>query len=195
MFLFSGYNHFMKLIIGLGNPGAQYLKTRHNAGFLVVEGFAAKHGLVFSNTKFDGVFAKGDGFVVAKPNTFMNLSGSFVQALMHFYKVTPENIIVVVDDTSFDVGQISLKPSGSSAGHNGLKDIISKLGTSNFARLKIGIGQPTIDLAAYVLANFKSDDLPALKAATDRAISVLEIYLRDGLEKAMVKANTKVTSQ
>ena len=183
------------LIAGLGNPGAQYEKTRHNAGFRVVDALAGKFGADFQSWQNTGVYAKvvigGQEVLLAKPMTYMNLSGQLVSGLARFYKIPPEKILICFDDMSLKVGDIRLRPSGSAGGQKGMKHIIEQLGTDKIARLRVGIGpKPTyFDAADFVLGKFTKDEEPLLQTAISRATEALEVYLQDGLDKAMNRFN------
>lgn len=146
----------MKIIVGLGNPGKQYESTRHNLGFLVIDELTKRLGVELDKEKFNGVYTMvgtgDDRFIIAKPMTFMNLSGDFVRDIMSFYKIELEDLIVFTDDKDMELGKLKLRSSGSSGGQNGIKDIINKLGTENFTRAKLGIGShPQIQTKDYVL--------------------------------------------
>jgi PTH1 family peptidyl-tRNA hydrolase len=147
------------LIAGLGNPGTEYGFTRHNAGFMFLESIV---GLEFRNG-FGSLYAKKDDVIFVKPQSFMNLSGSPMAEIMTFYKIPKENIIVIYDDVSIEFGKIRFRQSGSSGGHNGIKDIIRVLGTDNFRRIKIGIGPAIGDLTNFVLSKFRAEEILKLK--------------------------------
>lgn len=183
------------LIAGLGNPGAQYEKTRHNAGFRVVDALAQQTGADFQSWQNTGVYAKvvigGQDVLLAKPMTYMNLSGQLVSGLARFYKIPPEKILICFDDMSLKVGDIRLRPSGSAGGQKGMKHIIEQLGTDKIARLRVGIGPKPdyFDAADFVLGKFSKDEESVLQTAIARATQAIELYLQDGLEKAMNKFN------
>lgn len=153
-----------KLIVGLGNPGEEYKNTRHNVGFKVLDSFSKKMNVSFDKDQFNGLFAvlmlNGEKIVIAKPQTFMNLSGQFVSKFMQYYNVNIEDLIVIYDDVDTNLGEIKLRTSGSSGGQNGVKNIIELLGTENFKRIKIGIGPKNtkMNLANFVLAKFSKDE-------------------------------------
>lgn len=184
----------MKLIVGLGNPGKEYEKTRHNAGFMVLERLANRHGLIGPKTKFhagvlEGIIAD-QKVMLMQPVTFMNRSGLAVGEAASFYKLEPEDILVVVDDLALDCGQTRLRGSGSAGGHNGLTSVEKSLGTRDYPRLRIGIDPrgrvPQVD---YVLGRFTEDQLDRLEPALYRACDCVESWLRDGLELAMTRYN------
>lgn len=178
----------MKLIIGLGNYEDKYLFTRHNAGFMAVDFFVNENNQSFKlDKKLKSYVAKfkisGEDVVVIKPTTYMNLSGEALIATMNFYKIDRKDILVVYDDIALDLGRVRFRNSGSDGGHNGIKSIIKHLGSSEFDRLKIGIGpQPNIPSEAYVLQNFTNDELANLKEVLKTPM--IENYLKDGIEKA-----------
>lgn len=183
------------LLVGLGNPGAQYERTRHNAGFMVTDALASKWGAEWKAWQNLGVYAKvnweGHEVFLLKPSTYMNESGRAVSSLARFFKILPQNLLVCFDDVSLDVGQIRLRKSGSAGGQNGMKSVIAQMGTQDIPRLRVGIGPKPekFDLANFVLSNFPKSDIPALETALDHACSAAELMLSDGLEKAMNKYN------
>ncbi|MBL8146408.1 MAG: aminoacyl-tRNA hydrolase [Anaerolineae bacterium] len=190
----------MYLIAGLGNPGARYENTRHNIGFRAVERFAAKHGLTFGKIEHKAQTASGTAIgqrvLLAKPQTFMNVSGESVQPLASFYKVPPERLIVVADDLDLPLGTVRLRKSGSSGGQNGLKSILQRLGTQEIARVRLGIGRPPgrMDPTDYVLGAWKGDEAIIAVEMQDRAVAAIETWLRDGIELAMSRFNGVVES-
>ncbi|MDD3722660.1 MAG: aminoacyl-tRNA hydrolase [Lutibacter sp.] len=177
----------MKLIIGLGNFEDKYLFTRHNAGFIMADFFARTHNQTFKQEKkLKSLIAKfklnDEDIILVKPLTYMNLSGEAVAAVMNFYKIPLKDVLVIYDDISLDLGVVRFRSSGSDGGHNGIKSIIGYLGTTQFDRLKIGIGpQPNIPSEAYVLQNFTQDELNVLKKVLKKPM--IEDYLKDGMEK------------
>lgn len=180
------------LIVGLGNPGSKYENTRHNVGWLLLDKFAAYSGLKFSpDKKHKAELARGNfrgkTITLAKPLTYMNLSGESVVSVSHYYKYLPEEIIIVYDDKDFDLGTFKIKTNGSAAGHNGIKSIISCMNTENFIRFRIGIGpKPKLmEMSNFVLANFSKDDFNILNPLFEKGIDALEMILSDGVEKAM----------
>ncbi len=184
------------LIVGLGNPGPEYDQTRHNIGFRCVDTLAQAHGLTFDQKKkskartADGQIV-GKRVLIAKPQTYMNLSGTSVQGLAAFYQILPENTIVILDDLDLPLGTLRIRAKGGSGGHKGLTDIIQRLGTQDFPRIRFGIGRPPgrMDPAAYVLRRFDQDELPIIIAAVERTIKAIEIWLTDGIEIAMNRYN------
>ena len=187
----------MKLIVGLGNPGAEYERTRHNVGFRVVDKLAAKHGWKWNERRSRAVLASGtigtEKVVLAKPLTFMNLSGQTVGELVRWYKVPPEDLLIVHDELDLPVGKIRLRARGSAAGHNGLKDIIAHLHTDQFPRLRIGIGHPRnsrIQGKDHVLSAPSGDESHLLETGEDRAVDAVEMAITQGLDKTMNMVNT-----
>jgi PTH1 family peptidyl-tRNA hydrolase len=182
----------MKLIIGLGNPGIQFANTRHNVGFRVVDKLAAKLGWKWSEHKGRAILASGtigsEKLVLVKPLTFMNLSGQAVGELARWYKVPPEDIIVVYDDLDLPVGKIRLRAKGSAAGHNGLEDIIDHLHTNEFPRLRVGIGRPAHPRKGgkdYVLGIPSGDERVLLEMGEDRAVEAVLMVFDKGIEATM----------
>ena len=180
----------MKLIVGLGNIGEKYCFTRHNVGFMVVDKWALKNDITFREekrlkcmlTKFR---RNGEDYMLIKPTTFMNLSGDAVIAVMNYYKINVEDVIIIYDDLSLPIGKMRFRANGSDGGHNGIKSIIKNLGTSNIARLKVGIGpQPPIPAENFVLQNFSKEQLEILKEVLNRAIDGVICYFDTGIQKA-----------
>lgn len=160
----------VKLLVGLGNPGQKYTKTRHNAGFLFLDELAKENGVAFSRqVRFFGDLAEinigGDKLYLLKPVTFMNHSGRSVSSVMKYYKIKPEDILVVHDELDFEVGVLKLKSGGGHGGHNGLRDIIASVGVRDFKRLRVGIGRPKsgMQVVDYVLSDFSKNDLRHIK--------------------------------
>lgn len=183
------------LIVGLGNPGPRYEKTRHNIGFRAVERLAQKHGLTFSKIEQRAQVASGTilgrRVILAKPQTFMNLSGDSVAPLARFYKIEPDHILVVHDDLDLPLGTLRLRETGSSGGQNGLKHIIQRLGTQDIPRVRLGIGRPPgrMDPVDYVLTPFKGDDEILAAEVQDRAAAAIETWLSEGIKMAMSRHN------
>ncbi len=183
------------LIVGLGNPGREYAANRHNVGFHAVDHLAARHNLSFSRMQ-DGAMTvsgriAGQSVILAKPQQYMNRSGTAVGALSKFYKIPPENVLVIFDDLDLPTGTVRLRPSGGSGGQNGMKHIIQRLGTQDFPRVRIGIGRPPgrMQPADYVLQDFGADEKILIAEALDRAADAVETWLRDGVELAMSRHN------
>lgn len=192
----TGNSTYDYLLVGLGNPGAKYEITRHNAGFLFVTLLEDKLGFTAKKLKFHSLI--GDTKIgnckvlVMKPQTMMNNSGVAVSECASFYKIPPENIIVVYDDISLEPGKLRIRRKGSAGGHNGIKSLIAHLGTENFPRIKIGVGakpHPDYDLADWVLSNFPKKDIPLVKEALGKACDALEYIVKGDFEGAMSKYN------
>jgi len=183
------------IIVGLGNPDAKYEKTRHNAGFEVIDKLANTYGIDFNKKKFKAIIGEGmigsEKVILVKPTTYMNLSGESVEGAIGFYKLTSENIIVIYDDISLDVGKIRIRERGSAGGHNGIKSIVSCIKTENFKRIRIGIGKKPEewDLADYVLSQFNKDEEEIIITATTTACEAIETIVRDGIGNAMNRFN------
>lgn len=185
------------LIVGLGNPGSEYEATRHNAGFIVVDMLAENLGCGLTKLKFKSLYGTADiggkKCLILKPQTFMNNSGEAVRDAAAFYKIPAENIIVVSDDISLDVGRLRIRRKGSDGGHNGLKSIIYLLNNDNFARIKVGVGKkphPDYDLAAWVLSRFKNDEVDNLKKAAENACDAIKLMVEGKTDMAMNKFNS-----
>jgi PTH1 family peptidyl-tRNA hydrolase len=182
----------MKLIVGLGNPGREYARTRHNVGFEVLESLAARHAASWSR-KADAEIARwAQDAVLVKPQTFMNLSGSAVQHWQHWYKVDFEDVLVVVDDVNLEAGRLRIRRSGGAGGHNGLKSIIAALGSEQFPRLRIGVGGgERKSLSSHVLGRFTADEEAIIEAAIVRAVEAIEAFVEVGIAAAMDRYNRK----
>ena len=186
----------MKLVIGLGNPGPEYERTRHNVGFRVVDKLAAKLGWKWTERRSRAILASGtigsEKVVLAKPITYMNLSGGAVGELVRWYKIQPEDVLVIFDDLDLPVGKIRLRARGSAAGHNGLDDIIRHLHTNAFPRLRVGIGHPTnsrMNGRDYVLGLPTSDERILLEAGEDRAVEAIQLAITQGIGTTMNLVN------
>ncbi len=183
-----------KLIVGLGNPGRKYAGSRHNVGFQCLDRLARAWGLSFSRRKHKALLAQGQiaglEVILAKPQTFMNLSGQSVQRMARFYQVPPDSILVIYDDLDLPLGAIRLRPEGGSGGHKGMRSIIEHFGSSSFPRLRVGIGRPTHgDPVDYVLDEFTLDERIAIEEVYDRAVSAVELWLTEGMAAAMNEYN------
>lgn len=183
----------MKLIVGLGNPGKEYEETRHNIGYKAIDALCHHFGVELNKSKFSGRYYKGKDFVLAKPETYMNLSGDFVQPLANYFEIKPEDILVIYDDMDHKVGQIAMKPKGSHGGQNGIKDIIHKMGTDSIPRMKIGIGRPDTPqkMASYVLNKFSQTQINELNQIKNKIIEGALIFIEKDINFAMNKINTK----
>jgi PTH1 family peptidyl-tRNA hydrolase len=182
----------LKLIVGLGNPGPEYNRTRHNVGFKVVDEIARRHGASFDTSPVDAEMAKvwnlGEGgTLLAKPVTFMNLSGRAVGDLLRYFKLELPDLLVITDDVNLAVGRLRARMRGSEGGHNGLRNIIEQLGTNEFARLRIGVGRGDTrrDLADHVLARFEPEEQGEIERAIARAGDAGEMFSTDGILKVM----------
>jgi peptidyl-tRNA hydrolase, PTH1 family len=191
----------MQLIVGLGNPGREYRETRHNVGFLVVDEIARRHNLTFGMAPSqipDAMIAKKFGeraLLVAKPLTFMNNSGEAVAALARYYDVPIGDLLIVVDEVALPFGRLRARARGSAGGHNGLKSVIGRLGTTEFARLRLGVGRGDArrDLADHVLSKFEADEQSALGEFIARAADAAEMFAAEGIEKVMNTYNPGAT--
>jgi PTH1 family peptidyl-tRNA hydrolase len=191
----------MRLIVGLGNPGREYRETRHNVGFMVVDEIAKRHGLTLAMAPSqvpDAFAAKKFGaapFLIAKPLTFMNRSGDAVAALAHYYDIAAADLLVVVDEVALPFGRLRARARGSAGGHNGLKSVIERLGTTEFPRLRLGVGRGDArrDLADHVLSTFEADEQSALGELITRAADAAEMFAADGIEKVMNTYNPGAT--
>ena len=186
----------MFLIVGLGNPTKQYEKTRHNIGFDVMDALADKYNISISENKHKALCGKGviEGMkvVLAKPQTYMNLSGESVAELVNYYKIDEEHeLLVIYDDISLDVGKLRIRAKGSAGGHNGIKNIIAQLGTQEFTRIKIGVGEKPakMDLADYVLGRFSKEEQPIIRESADRAREAVCEMITHDVASAMNKFN------
>ena len=179
------------LVVGLGNPGKEYEKTRHNMGFMSLDRIAAKYGASVTRLRFRALTGEaevgGMRVLLMKPETYMNLSGEAVAEAASFYRIAPENILVLCDDISFPVGRLRLRQSGSAGGHNGLKSIIQMLGSDAFVRIRLGVGQkpsPDYDLADWVLSRLPLSEMPHAERVFDSVAEALPLLLRKEYEKA-----------
>ena len=185
----------MKIIVGLGNPGKKYENTRHNLGYKVVDLLSEKLKINFNKEKMEGQYGNGkigdEKIILVKPLTYMNLSGNCVTQFLKYFKVGPEDLIVIYDDIDIKVGRIRIKPNGNPGTHNGMKDITNKIGTKEFARVRVGSGKPIeeMDLADYVLSNFKKEEMDDINKSIEDASEAVIKLLNDGIEEAMNKYN------
>ena len=184
------------IVVGLGNPGDKYENTRHNAGFLVVDELARRGNFAVRRVKHKALTETtvigGQGILVMKPTTYMNLSGEAVGDAARFYKIPADRVLVISDDTDLPVGKLRIRKSGSAGGHNGLKSIIQHLGGDNFPRLKVGVGgkpHPDYDMADWVLGKLQGEDKKVFDEAVKRAADAIECLLKEGADKAMNKFN------
>ena len=195
-FFFYNMSERTFLIVGLGNPGPEYAHTRHNIGFDVVNAFVQKHGAAFRVDRLAYVADikwKGKSFVCICPTTYMNLSGKAVKYWMDKEKITLANLLVIVDDLALPLSKIRVKPSGSDAGHNGLKSLQEVLGTKEYPKLRFGIGNdyPKGHQSDFVLGKWKKEEEPLVKQKIEKAVEVIEIFATQGLTTAMNQVNNK----
>lgn len=186
----------MKLIVGLGNPGPEYAYTRHNVGFLTVDTFKEKINSSDFKPGYKGLISKGKhnnvDYIILKPLTFMNLSGDSVIELANYYKINKEDIIVIYDDMDYSVGEYSIREKGGHGGHNGIRNIIDRLATQEFARIRIGIGKSNKeDKSGYVLGKFSKAELETLKGLVSKVCDALTDFISIDIKKVMTKYNTK----
>lgn len=186
------------IVVGLGNPGKQYENTRHNAGFLAIDYIAEKKGVKIDRAKFEGLTAVtelcGKGVLLLKPQTYMNNSGQSVEAAASFYKVAPQNVIVLSDDVNLDVARLRVRKSGSAGGQKGLADIINYLGTEEIPRLRIGVGKkphPEYDMKDWVLSRFTTKDMEALAEVYPKVLVGIEKMILGDFDGAMQLCNSK----
>ncbi len=186
------------IIVGLGNPGMQYCKTRHNAGFILIDALAEKYSVKIDRIKYKALTAEatvcGKKVLLMKPQTFMNLSGDAVGEAARFYKIAPSNIIVLSDDISLDVGKLRVRRKGSAGGHNGLKSINERIGSDEYPRIKIGVGQkphPDYDLADWVLSSFTEEEMKRLSELNDTVAKGIEKMILGDIDGAMQICNKK----
>lgn len=188
----------MYLIAGLGNPDKKYEATRHNIGFETIDLLAHKTGIKLNKIKHkavlgDGIIA-GEKVIVAKPQTYMNLSGESIRDIVNFYKIPVENVIVICDDINLETGRIRIRPKGSDGGHNGLKSIIYQLANDGFIRIRMGVGAPKhedYNLADYVLGKFSKEEIELLTPVAEKVTQAVELIIKEDVSRAMNKFNGK----
>jgi PTH1 family peptidyl-tRNA hydrolase len=192
----------MKLIVGLGNPGKRYAHNRHNIGFRCIDLLAKRNSLQIKRSqcqsKVGGGTIAGVEVVLARPQTFVNVSGEAVKGLMHKYRISVDDLIIICDDLDLPAGKVRIRQNGGSGGHNGLKSIIAEIGTQDFCRVKIGIGRPPGEeeagmdeeaVISYVLSDFSPDEVQLIEPAISRAVEAIECLLSEGIVTAMNKFN------
>lgn len=180
-----------RLVAGLGNPGREYDRTRHNVGFLVADALARRAGSVFvREARWDADTAKLGAVTLMKPMTFMNLSGESVGAFSRFFKLEPSQVLVVLDDVALPFGRLRLRKSGSAGGHNGLESVLAHLGTASVPRLRVGIGGPRGSLTGHVLGKFSADEQEMLDRAVESAADAVELAISGGIDAAMNRFNS-----
>ncbi len=189
--------YLMKLIVGLGNPGSAYSKTRHNIGFEVIEELAQRSGMPVNQNKFNGVFSLvhqgGEKMILLKPLTYMNLSGKSIRPIMEYYDIDIENLLVIYDDLDLPVGKIRLRQKGSAGGHNGIKSTIAHLGTQNFNRIRIGIDRPPLGMKVpdYVLGKFGKDEWQEMQPVIQTCADACEKWINTPFIEVMNQFNAK----
>lgn len=194
----DGKEIFMKVIVGLGNPDKKYHGTRHNIGFQAMDYLADKYRIAIDTKKHKGLigkgFIEGQKVLLVKPMTYMNLSGECLRQIMDFYKLEPEDFIVIYDDINLDVGQLRIRKKGSAGGHNGIKSIIAHLGSQEFPRIRIGVGEKPkeYDLADYVLGRFSKQELEIYDQLMPNIAGATELMIWDDIDQAMNLYNRKV---
>jgi len=187
----------MHLVVGLGNPGSQYVGTRHNVGFMMLDYIAARHNITFSDSKWNALLAKAViwdvSLLLLKPETFMNLSGAAVSQTAHYFKIIPENIIVLHDDLDIELGRLKIVSNGGDGGHKGIRSIIEQLGSKDFARIKIGVGRPSPPVLPekYVLGKFDIREREIIEQRMSDVYEGVRIILQKGIGQAMTKFNQK----
>jgi PTH1 family peptidyl-tRNA hydrolase len=193
----------MKLIVGLGNPGRRYAGTRHNVGFDVLDTIAERNRVAWESAPAEALMARwrmpregqheGAVVVLAKPLTFMNLSGGAIVDLLQFYKIDRSELLVIVDDINIELARLRARPGGSAGGHNGLKSVIAQLGSEEFARLRVGVGRGDArrELSDHVLATFDADERPIVAEAVGRAADAAELFVTEGIQSVMNRFNRR----
>lgn len=183
----------MHLFVGLGNPGRRYRDTPHNAGFAACDGYAARHRLGDEVRKFHGGFRRGrvgeEDVGVLKPETYVNLSGEAVAEALRYLPVEPQDLVLVFDDMDLPLGKLRLRKSGGHGGHNGVRSVIERLGTQDFARIRIGVGRPPRGRGGHLLARVRGEDRRRFAETIDRTVDALDTVVRDGFEAAMNRYN------
>ena len=190
--IFSKPSGVTWLVVFLGNPGLKYEGTRHNAGFMTADAFAKAHGLSINRARFRALTATcelgEEKLLLMKPQTYMNLSGEAAAQAARFYKIPPQRVLVVSDETALPIGKLRVRTKGSAGGHNGLKSVVASLGTEDFPRIRLGVGappHPDYDMADWVLSSFKNQDAEDMAKAAARAAEAVECYILRGPERAM----------
>lgn len=190
----------MYVIAGLGNPGKKYENTRHNMGFITIDQLAEKHDIKIDKLKFRALVGEGriagQKVLLVKPQTYMNLSGESIRDVMNFYKLEPENLIVIYDDIDIEAGTLRIRKFGSAGTHNGMKSVVYQLQSDRFPRIRLGIGsQKKGDLVNFVIGGFSKEEVPVLEEAVSNATLAIECIIEDGIDKAMNQYNTKKRSK
>lgn len=181
----------MYIIVGLGNPSREYAGTRHNIGFDAVTRLSDDYNIALNKKEHKALCGKGviggHKVLLVQPQTYMNLSGESVRRLVDYYKTEPDELIIIYDDISLDVGKLRIRKKGSAGGHNGIKNIIAQLGTQEFSRIRVGVGEKPKgwDLADYVLGHFKREEEPLIREALEKTAKAVKVIMDDGIDKAM----------
>jgi PTH1 family peptidyl-tRNA hydrolase len=189
------------LFVGLGNPGRQYKGNRHNVGFMLADRLAKELGVTFTRMESRALVTKtnylGERLILAKPQTYMNISGQAVASLVRFYKIPLKHLLIAYDDVDLPLGTIRLRPMGGSGGQKGMKSTIERLGTQEFPRIRLGIDRPpgSMEATAYVLQDFSKDEFEIVHHTIDRALDAVLVFITEGLEAAMNKYNLKNSDQ
>ena len=185
----------MYLIVGLGNPEEEYAHTRHNMGFDVINEIAKEYQIEVTKKKFQGLYGIGtikeEKVILLKPQTYMNLSGDSVQEIMHFYQIAPENLIVIYDDMDVEKGYIKIRKKGGPGSHNGMKSVISQIGTEEFTRIRVGIGKPIYDRISYVIGKVPKEEYEVLQKGILLAKEAIVTILESSVDKAMNQFNER----
>lgn len=185
----------MKMVVGLGNPGKEYENTRHNVGFMVLDNWMNKHNFTFDKNKLNGLYSiikyNNEDVLVLKPLSFMNLSGTVIRAFMNYYKIDVNDLLVIYDDKDIALGSVKLKKNGSSAGHNGIKNIIENLKTEDFKRLKVGLSKNNVDMVSFVLGKFNNEEMCKLNVVLNETNDILNDYFVMTFDNLMNKYNKK----
>lgn len=183
----------MKVVVGLGNPGPKYKETRHNVGFQAVEEVARRYTVLKEESRFDAIIGQiqigREKVFLVKPLTYMNLSGNAVGKLVSYYKVDQKDIIVIYDDMDLPVGQVRIRPQGGTGGHRGMTSLVERLGTRDFARIRIGIGRPPDEAVDWVLGRFSGEEKVLIDQAVAKAADAVECWLTEGIDKTMNEYN------
>ena len=190
----------MYVICGLGNPGKKYANTRHNMGFITIDQLAEKHDIKVDKVKFKALVGEGriagQKVLLVKPQTYMNLSGESVQEVMHFYKLDPEELIVIYDDLDLEAGALRLRKFGSAGTHNGMRSVVQHLNSDRFPRIRLGIGaNGKRDIIDHVIGGFTKEEVPVLEEAVTKAVAAVECMLAEGIDRAMSQYNSKKKSK
>lgn len=186
----------MYVIAGLGNPGKKYENTRHNMGFITIDQLAEKHNIKADKLKFKALVGEGriagQKVLLVKPQTYMNLSGESIREVMNFYKLEPENLIVIYDDIDIEAGTLRIRKFGSAGTHNGMKSVVYQLQSDRFPRIRLGIGsQKKGDLVDFVIGGFSKEEVPLLEEAVENAVLAVECIIEEGIDKAMNQYNRR----